>query len=157
LLQADVLNFRKENAPRRLTGEQKNELTKLLKSFPDPIGMVIVSCLLDGESSDFADDFDAAIGNGGAKWKTLRLKDRLTLNAGISLGVFDGTPKLDPWGRPILKLKQRIGDALTAIGVSYHDVTFGKDDLHSTGRQFEPGPIYLVVEHKPPIETVPHQ
>ncbi len=138
-------------SPRRLTGEQKTELTKLLEKYPDTVGIVIVSTLLDTESSDFADDFDAAIGN--AKWKTMRFKDRLTQNTGISLGVFEGTPELDPWGRPITKLKQRIGDALKAIGVSYHDVTFGKDDLHSTSVQFQSGPIYLVVEHKPPIHV----
>jgi len=146
------VRLQQQVAPRRLTGEQKAELTKTLKAYPDPIGVVIVSPLLDTEGSDFADDFDAAFGEKGANWKTVRLKDRLTQNTGISLGVYEGTPKLDPFGRPILQLKQRIADALTAVGIPSHDVTFGEGDLHSTARQFERGPIYLVIEHKPPIQ-----
>jgi hypothetical protein len=102
-------------ASRRLTGEQKVELTKFLKQYSDPVGIVVVSALLDPESSDFADDFDAAIKD--AKWKTLRPKDRLTNNTGISLGVAEGTPTLDPWGRPILKLKERMAAALRTIEV----------------------------------------
>jgi hypothetical protein len=144
------LRLEKEVSPRRLTGEQRAKLTKLLEQYPDPVGIIVVSSFLDSESSDFADDFNTAITD--AKWKTLRLKDRLTQKTGVSLGVLEGTPMLDPWGRPIISLKQRVGGALKAIGVSYHDVTFGKDDIKSIGAEFKMGPIYLVVERKPPIK-----
>ncbi len=136
-------------ASRRLNGKQKAKFTSFLKQYPDPVGIVVVSAALDSESSDFADDFNSAITD--AQWKTLRLRDRLTSKTGISLGVFEGTPELDPWNRPILKLKKRIADALTAIEVPYNDVTFGKDDKNSTFTPFERGPIYLVIEHKPPV------
>jgi hypothetical protein len=112
-----ALKLRQQVSPRRLSGEQKAELTKLLSQYPDQVGIVIVSAFLDSESSDLADDLDTAITQ--AKWKTLRLKDRLTQKSGISLGVYEDTPTLDPWGRPILELKQRVGDALKAIGISY--------------------------------------
>lgn len=139
-------------APRRLTGEQRAELTKLLQNNSDPVGIVVVSALLDPESSDFADDFSAAIAD--AKWKTLRVKNRLTQKTGISVGTVEGTPELDPWGRHIPKLRESICAALKGIGIAYQDVTFGTDDLHSTNPPFEPGPVYLVIEHKPPIERL---
>lgn len=149
------VRLEKDVSPRRLTGEQRIKLTKLLEQYADPVGIVVVSAFLDSESSDFADDFNAAIAD--AKWKTLRFKDRLTQRTGISLGVLEGTPRLDPWGRPIIELKQRVGEALTGIGILYNDATFGKDDIHSTGVEFERGPIYLVVEHKPPIKITEQQ
>ncbi len=134
---------------RRLTGEQKEKFTKFLKQYPDPVGIVVVSAMLDNESSDFADDFDVAIQ--AAKGKTLRVKNRLTQRTGISIGTLEGTPEFDPWKRPIASLKKRIEDALKAIHVPYADVTFGKDDVHSTDPAFEAGPIYLVIEHRPPV------
>jgi len=35
--------------------------------------------------------------------------------------------------------------------VLYTDVTFGKEDVHSSALEFKPGPIYLAIEHKPPF------
>jgi hypothetical protein len=107
--------------------------------------------LLDPDSSDFADDFDSAIHD--AKWKTIRARDRLTRRTGISVGTLEGTPQRDPWNRPIADLKKRIENALTAIDVPFADVTFGKEDVHSTALEFKRGPIYLVIEHKPPVVT----
>jgi len=141
------LNLEKQVAPRRLTGEQKDKLRELLGRYPDPVGIVVVSALLDTESSDFADDFDAAIN--GAHWKTLRVKNRLTQKTGISLGLVEGTPAVDISGRSIPELKQRLANALNSIGVPWNNVTFSGDELHSTNPYFEPGPIYLVIEHKP--------
>ena len=150
-LRKDAEELEKAVSSRRLTGEQKEKFAKLLKQYPDPVGVVIVSAFLDSESSDFADDFDSAFHD--VPWKTLRVKDRLTKETGLSLGVLEGTPALDPWNRQIAGLKKRIGDALTAIGVEYHETTFGKDDVKSTGVEFKPGPIYLVIEHHPPINV----
>jgi hypothetical protein len=131
---------------RRLSGAQKAKLTAILKSDPDPVGIVIVPAFWDGESSDFADDFNAAIAD--AKWKTFRIKNRATERIGVSLGIVEGTPELDPWHRSIAGLRQEVAKALDAIGVPYHDVIFGKSELASTSPPFEPGPIYLVIEHK---------
>jgi len=44
-----------------------------------------------------------------------------------------------------------VEDALKAIDVPYTDVTFGKEDVHSSALEFKPGPIYLAIEHKPPF------
>jgi hypothetical protein len=150
---SDLHGLRKEAGPRRLTSEQKKKFTTFLEQYPDPVGIVIVSAAFDGESSDFADDFKSAI---PPKWESLRVRERLTERTGISVGVLEGTPEFDPWKRSIAVLKKRVEDALTAIPVSYTDVTFGKDDVHSTNPAFAPGIIYLVVEHKPPI-AVPNK
>jgi hypothetical protein len=54
-----LLQFHKEASARRLSGEQKTKLTNLLKVKP-PGAIVIVSPIVDSESSDFANDFKDA-------------------------------------------------------------------------------------------------
>ena len=149
------LRLQQEIAPRRLTGQQRTELTNLLKSFPDAVQVAIVSVFLDGESSDFADDLNAAIM--AANWKTTRIRNRLTSKFGVSVGVVEGTPETDQSGRPIASLKQRLTNALRTIGVPCQDVTFGPGDLTTINPAFERGVIYLVIEKKPsPKDLGPH-
>ena len=136
LLQTDLLRLRKESEPRRLTGEQKEKLTALLKAHPD--GCAVVSAMLDPESSDFADDFNTAIQSAG--WQTVRYTNRLSTRYGVSIGVALGGAE-----RPGAKV---LSDALTAIGIPHEDVTF-KDGDATMSPHFQAGHIYLVIEHKP--------
>jgi hypothetical protein len=138
VLQAEVLRLRKESEPRRLTGWQKKKLVALLEQNPD--SAVVVSAIIDSESSDFADDFDSALN--AAKWKTLRVVNRITRKYGVMVGVVPGT------NRPGAK---RLSEALTAIGVLHEDATFKEGDA-STSPAFQAGYIYLVIEHKPRIK-----
>ena len=122
-------------SPRRLTGEQRAELTKLLRRVK--AGVAIVSPITDGEASDFADDLDSAIK--GASWETLRIKNRITEKFGLSVVTATGT------ALPSIKL---LDDALTAIGV-LHNVSTVKDGDASISPAFQTGYLYLVVDHKP--------
>lgn len=129
------LKLEKELAPRRLTGEQKTKLVKLLEKNPGEIA--IVSAVVDGESSDFADDFDSAFKL--ARWKTVRIANRITLNRGVSVGTVTGTRSTDA---------ERVSNALEVISIPHAKVSFSADD-HSTSPWFQSGVLYLVIEHKP--------
>lgn len=137
ILQTDLLKLRKESEPRRLTGEQREKLTKLLTG--DPGAIVIVSTLLDRESSDFADDFNMAFKN--AHWETLRIVNHASRKYGVSIGTVAGTKILDT---------KLVSDALLAIGVSHAEVSFDSND-HTMTPWFESGVLYLVIEGKPPL------
>jgi hypothetical protein len=126
-----------ELLPRRLSGEQKTKLAKSLESHN--FGVAIVSPIVDGEASDFADDFESAI-HDGAHWETLRIRNRISLKFGVSIVTAKGTPAL-----PGLKV---LDDALTAIGIA-HDITTVENGDASTSPQFQAGYLYLVIEHKP--------
>jgi hypothetical protein len=129
------IKLEKELGPRRLTGEQKFELAKLLGGVK--AGVAIVSPMADGEASDFADDLDSAIK--AASWETVRIKNLITEKFGLSVVTTEGT-KL-----PSAKL---LSDALTAVGI-LHNVTAVKNGDASISPAFQAGYLYLVVEHKP--------
>jgi hypothetical protein len=139
MAERSLLQFRKDLAPRRLTGEQKAILSKLLEKNPSKVA--IVSALLDSESSDFADDFDSVFK--GAHWETFRIGNRGTIEKGVSVGVVGGMHPVEI---------KRISDALTSIGVAHKDEAFRADD-HSTSPWFQPDVLYLVVNRKPGAET----
>jgi hypothetical protein len=124
--------------PRRLAGAQIEHLGNLLK--PKPGAIVIVSAMTDGESSDLADDFDAAFKNGG--WKTLRYKNRITEQRGIQIGTVVGTVD-EGEAAEISKL-------IEAVWVEATPTSFKEDD-HSTSPWFEKNVLYLVINHKPEL------
>jgi len=132
-----LLELLKSMEPRRLTGVQKEVLTKLLKEHPDSVA--IVSTIMDGEGSDFADDFESALH--AATWQTMRIKNHISIKTGILIGCVAGT---------VLPGAKRLADALHAAGVRYEDATFSSDD-HSTSPWFQSGVIYLVIERKPEL------
>lgn len=134
------LRLQAQLVARRLTGEQKHALAQLLR--PHPGAVAIVSTITDGEGSDFADDFEAAIK--AANWATVRIKNDISSRYGILLGTVAGTT---------LPGTTQIGTALTAIGVTYEHATFNADD-HSISPWFQAGVIYLVIEHRPEPKAV---
>lgn len=123
------LELEKAVSHRRLTGTQKESLSRLLTASPGKV--VIVSLTLDIESSDFADDFDAALR--GAGWTTERKKTGLSAEYGVSIGMREGTN---------LEIAKRLSDALTSIGVPHRNKVFS---------DIEAGVSYLLIENKPPI------
>lgn len=131
-------------SPRRLSGDQKSTLAKLLSGKKG--GAIIVSSLLDAESSDFADDFDAALRE--AKWETMRIRNRAVTAYGVSLGTYEGTDTL-PY-------TQWLSDALTAIKIEHEIKTFGEEDRTRISPYFEKGYLYLVIDKKPPFQSEKH-
>jgi hypothetical protein len=139
-----IIELRAKLLPRRLTGDQKSQLTKLLSGVLG--GVVIVSKMADGESADFADDFDSSIR--AAQWETLRVVNHITREYGVFIGTFKGTAAGDIASSNV----KRLGDALTSIGVPYREKTFDEKDEGSTSPHFQAGYLYLVVTSKPPVE-----
>jgi hypothetical protein len=129
------VKLERQLSPRRLTGAQKETFTSLLAAHPDAVA--IVSTILDGEGSDFADDFDMALK--AAHWQTLKIKNHISDKYGVRLGTVAGTT---------LPGTRRLQDALTAIGVPYEQATFSPDD-HTISPWFQGGVIYLVIERRP--------
>jgi len=139
-LHNENLRLIKEIAPRRLTGEQKAALSKVLSNKFGAV--VIVSSLMDNESADFADDLDSAIR--GANWQTLRIRNHLGNRYGVFVGTFEGTEL------PYAIEAKRLGDALISIGISCEIRIFNQSDKTKTTPVFKPDMPYLVIEHKPP-------
>jgi hypothetical protein len=132
-------------APRRLTGSQKETLTKFLLDEPGTVA--IVSTIQDPESSDFADDFNSAIRD--AHWQTLRIRNHISLEYGVFVGTFEGTPSAASGE------VKRFSDALTSIGVPHEDKTIGTKEEKTISPYFQPNVLYLVIGHKPP-ESAEH-
>lgn len=137
VLQTNLLTLRQESEARRLTGAQRTMLVRLLNGTHGAV--VIVSRLIDPESSDFADDFNVAL-HDGAHWDTLRVVNRISRRYGVSLGTVAGTI-FSPEAR-------RLDEALTAIGIVHDNPTFVDGDA-STDPHFQPRILYLVIEQKP--------
>ena len=129
------IRLEQQIAARRLSGTQKETLIKLLAPHPDSVA--IVSTMLDGEGSDLADDFDAALG--AARWHTMRIRNHISSGFGVSIGTVAGT---------VLPGTKRLADGLTAIGVRHRTVNFKEGDA-STSPPFQSGVIYLVIERRP--------
>ena len=126
--------------PRRLSGTRIQQLSNSLKQKVG--GIVIVSALVDSESSDFADDFDTAFKNAG--WKTLRYRNRITEERGVELGTVVGTN--DGGG------VDEISKLIRTVGVQVVPTSFKEDD-HTTSPWFEKNALYLVINHKPELTT----
>lgn len=139
IAEKSLLELRAQVAPRRLSGKQKAELAALLAG-EGRNGVAIVSPMMDGEASDFADDFKSAVET--AHWETLRIVNRISSKFGLAVVTCEGT------GEPVLALAKRLDDALNSVGIA-HEVTTFKNEDASTSPPFQTGYLYLVVEHKP--------
>jgi hypothetical protein len=140
VLQADLLKLRKESEPRRLTGGQEDILRSRLEGHSTRIA--VVSCIMDPESKDLADDFVSALTT--AHWECFRIINRISSNYGVSVGMVHN----NPIAVPEVKL---LSDALTEIKVPHNIVPFSEGDA-STSPAFQAHILYLVIEHKPPLE-----
>jgi hypothetical protein len=124
-----------------LTGEQSDKLTKYLKGDPQPIA--IVSALLDGESSDFANDIDSAFKSAG--WKTVRFANHLTSDRGLKIGMV-GDPNIPALGMPFVLKVQK---ALSQAGVPCEIQALRADDHSLRAEGLEPRVLYLMIDRKP--------
>lgn len=139
LAEKNLLELQGQVEPRRLTESQKAELVRLLTG-GGPNGVAIVTPLMDGEASDFADDFKSALE--AANWQTVRIVNRISSRFGVAVVTCEGT------GGPVLPLAKKLSDALTAAGIAHELTTFKAGDA-STSPAFQAGYLYLVIEHKP--------
>lgn len=138
----EVARLNKEISPRRLTGIQKEQFSKLILPAPAKgYGIVIVSTMFDPESEDFADDLDSAFH--GGHWETSRVRNFAGNWYGLSISTVAGTQIADA---------KRVSDALTAIEVPNSFRTPGGNDRHKMVPDFEMSVLYLVVGHKPPLK-----
>lgn len=135
----NLLELRGQVEPRRLTDSQKAELKKLLTGGGSN-GAAIVTPMMDGEASDFADDFNSALQ--AANWETMRIVNRISSSFGVAVVTCEGTKE------PVLLRAKRLSEALSAVGIPHKLETF-KDGDASTSPAFQAGYLYLVVEHKP--------
>jgi hypothetical protein len=126
--------------PRRLSGIQKETLVKFLNDNPSTV--VILSCLMDGEGEDFANDFDSAFRE--ANWRTRRCNDHVGMDRGVFLGTYEGGPTFDEEIR-------RISDALTSIGVAHARRIFTTKEKNSITLEFQTGVVYLFIARKPDV------
>lgn len=145
VLQAKVLELKKQIAPRRLTGPEKDLLTSFLDikkhNFLRTPGIVVVSPFTDLESEDFSDDFISALQKAG--WTVW--PDHLQTNAkyGVHLRIMASTPT----DLPGLK---EIKQALHSIGIAYDEVPITNDEAsYIDETAIQNGLIYLFIEHKP--------
>lgn len=130
-----------ELAPRRLNAEQIHKLAELLKDEPEPIA--IVSAVVDGESADFANDFDTAFKAAG--WETKRFPTRITVERGLEIGTQGKASGL------IAQVMSRVQRAFTAVGIPCRIAEFRADDHSFSAIGFEKNVLYIVVNHKPEI------
>jgi len=133
------LRLVKRIAPRRLTGEQRETLAKLLRPISGG-SLAIVSPMSDAEASDFADDFNSAIQT-GANWNTLRIPAHVEVK---TFGVFIGMVGVSSSARITL-----LSHALDAIGVAYEIVASGTDGLATISPPVQQRTLFLIVAHKP--------
>jgi hypothetical protein len=129
------LALQRQLAARRLTGSQKDELSRALRGRPDAVA--IVSTMLDGEGSDLADDFEAAIRQAG--WQVQRIKNHISNQHGMRLGSVEGTNLIGT---------KDLARALGQIGIQVSAATFRDGDA-STSPPFQSKVIYLVIDRKP--------
>lgn len=139
IAEKSLLELQRQAEPRRLSHGQKSELGSLLTG-RGPNGVAIVTPLMDGEASDFADDFKSAVE--AANWQTVRILNRISGKYGVAVVTCEGTQG------PVLLLAKRLSDALSAAGIVHTSETF-KDGDASTSPAFQAGYLYLVIEHKP--------
>jgi flagellar biosynthesis GTPase FlhF len=144
-LESNLVKLRKEAEPRRLSGEQKERLARLLAGHPAPIG--VVSKMVDTEASDFADDFDEVLKN--AHWETLRIKNRISSRYGVSISFVSAAASNSV---PELRM---LDEALAAIGVPHQIAQFAVGDA-SISPAFQDRGLYLVVDEKPPVDRADH-
>jgi hypothetical protein len=154
-LRNENLRMRKELAPRRLTGRQKEMLTssldvsKLSLDKLDPTkwatpwkpSIIVASAAWDPESSDFAGDFVSALQKAG--WNAW--PDRLVLNArfGVHLKIMPSTP-------PNLPGLKELRQALHAIGLPYDESLITEAEGPYIGQKMiQTSIIYLYIERKP--------
>jgi|SRR5580765_2490256 len=141
VLRSNLTALEMKVASRRLTGEQKSKLSKLLSDILSEIG--IISYGSDPESADFADDFAEAIGH--AKWYALRIRNftggMKPPRYGILVGTLDGVD---------LPESTRLCDALTSLELPYEKTVFDEKDRQTMSPYFQTNALYLLIAHKPP-------
>jgi len=125
---------------RRLTGKQKEQLTKLLSENPQSI--MIGYCLSGSDCIDFANDIGDAFNKAG--WKTF-WGASTSNKRGIEVGFAKGSDEAlaAEW---VPKIRHALGE----IGVDSNETWFGPNDKTLVGG-FEKNVLYLIVHNKPEL------
>ncbi|HZM06008.1 MAG TPA: hypothetical protein VFC44_23650 [Candidatus Saccharimonadales bacterium] len=138
------LELYRQIMPRRLTGDQRAAFSKQLSGSPWVIG--VVSEIMDGESSDFADDIDAALRD--ANWQTLRIRNCLLPWNGVFVAELAG-PQL--YAAQQMDATKRLMAALVGINVTNEERTIAESNRQTITPFFNSNALYLIIAHKPTI------
>jgi hypothetical protein len=126
----ELIELRASTMPRRLSGENIAKLGKLIKAISPQGNITIISAMLDGESSDLANDLELAFKQAG--WKTQRWPTRATEERGVEIGT-QGTPSSSQDSRLLSSLRE----AVASVGVPCKITAFRADDHSANGNGFE--------------------
>lgn len=141
------VRLEKEISPRRLTGTQKETISKFLL-LGHPWKVAVVSVILDGESEDFADDLAGAISASPSKWETMRIKNHLTTRHGVEIAWIEGT---EDFRSGVRAASRRLGDALNTAGIDWASYVVPEKERNTTDPEFQIGVLYLLINRKPPF------
>ncbi len=137
-LEAKLLKLRKTLEPRRLTGEQKEILRKVLESEPTPVA--ILSRMFDSEAADFAGDLASALN--AAHWKSVEFPTWTESKYGVFVGALADTKA------PQIEL---LSHALEKAGVHNRIITISGDEINDAAPHFQSHVLCLLVGKKPPL------
>jgi len=135
---AEIVALEAKVAPRRLSGEQREAMSNILRAVPGtPI--IVVSRLLDPESSDFADDLAAALT--ASYWVHVsRDSDWTRSDRGVFIATLSGTK---------LPEAEMLAAALDAANIKHNALVISGEDIHRISPGFQPGVLYLLIGSKP--------
>jgi hypothetical protein len=151
-LRNDNLRLKKEMAPRRLTGKEKDLLSASVNvtnlNFLHAgwrqdwkLGIMVASVVMDPESSDFASDFISALQKAG--WNAWPNPFILNPRFGVHLRIMRSTP-------PDLPGLKELRQALHLIGVQYDEIPITEEEADQFGlRKVQSSMIYLFIQRMP--------
>lgn len=153
-LTASNLELRKQAAPRRLIGKQKDFITSSLNvtnlTFPPGLppnwtpNILIVTPAFDDESWDFADDFASALRKAG--WFVRETHPLLNARFGVHLKTMPETPSNLPGLRELRTV-------LKSLEIQYDEASItDADKTVILEKAIASGGIYLFIEHKPSLK-----
>lgn len=125
---------------RRLTGKEKEQLTKLLSENPQSI--MIGFCMFGSDCMDFANDIGDALNKAG--WKTY-FGASSSNGRGIKVGFVKGSDEA-----LAAEWVPKIRHALREIGIDSNEAWFDPNDKTQVGG-FQKNVLYLIVHNKPEI------
>jgi len=128
--------------PRKLSGDQKQQLTERLSSDAGH-NVVIVSTMLDHEAGDFADSFVEPFRDG--KWMVApRVTNWIRPEDGVMIGMVDAQ---------IFPGENALDSALTSAAIKHRLTQITGDDTHAISPWFTSGSLYLLIGAKPRAEA----
>jgi hypothetical protein len=126
-------------APRRIRGEQRQEMIAVL-SAARPSGIAVVSRLLDSEGQDFAEDIAAVFK--ASKWQEMSFSNWTRSDKGVFIATVEGTAP-EPTDLSLVVA------ALDAAKITHTTIVISGEDINRMSPHFQPLVLYLLIGAKP--------